>query len=223
MRILVVEDDATLAEGLTRSLRKSGYVVDRVRTGAEADTAIACFEFDLVILDLGLPKMSGMDVLKRLRSNSRDMPVLIVTGQDGIENRVRALDLGADDYLTKPFAMEELNARVRALARRGIAGNKVVRHGRLTYDPIGRVAHVNGEALDLSARELALLEMLLQRADRMVNKSQLLDRLCEWGEEVSTNAIEVYVHRLRKKLEPAGVEIITIRGVGYSIRKAGPI
>ena len=222
MRILIAEDDAILADGLMRSLRDSGYAVDCVATGAEADSAIACFEFDLLILDLGLPKMSGLEVLKRLRGRSGDLPVLILTAQDGVEDRVRGLDFGADDYLAKPFALEELKARVRALVRRGPAGKAaLIEYGGLTYDQIGKVARVDGEPLELSARELALLELLLQRTDRMVSKTQLLDHMCEWGEEVSLNAIEVYVHRLRRKLEAAGVEIITTRGLGYRIRKIG--
>jgi two-component system OmpR family response regulator len=224
MRILIAEDDPILADGLVASLRESGYSVDCVATGAEADYAIASFEFGLLILDLGLPKMSGLEVLKRLRCSGRELPVLILTAQDAIEARVRGLDLGADDYLAKPFALEELKARVRALARRGGAGKPMlVEFGGLTYDKTGKVAKVRGEALDLSARELALLELLLQRADRMVNKTQLLDHMCEWGEEVSLNAIEVYVHRLRRKLEAAGVEIVTVRGVGYRLQKTGPI
>ncbi len=224
MRILIAEDDPILADGLAVSLRDSGYSVDCVTTGAEADCAIATFEFDLLILDLGLPKMGGLEVLKRLRCRSRELPVLILTAQDAVESRVRGLDLGADDYLAKPFALEELKARVRALARRGGASKPaLVEYGALTYDRIGKVAKVRGASLDLSARELALLELLLQRADRMVNKTQLLDHMCEWGEEVSLNAIEVYVHRLRRKLEAAGVEIVTVRGVGYRIQQTGPI
>jgi len=224
MRILIAEDDPILADGLVASLRESGYSVDCVATGAEADYAIASFEFGLLILDLGLPKMGGLEVLKRLRCSGRELPVLILTAQDAIEARVRGLDLGADDYLAKPFALEELKARVRALARRGAAGKPtLVEFGELTYDKTGKVAKVRGEVLDLSARELALLELLLQRADRMVNKTQLLDHMCEWGEEVSLNAIEVYVHRLRRKLEAAGVEIVTVRGVGYRLQKTGPI
>ena len=224
MRILIAEDDPILADGLAVSLRDSGYSVDWVTTGAEADCAIATFEFDLLILDLGLPKMGGLEVLKRLRCRSRELPVLILTAQDAVESRVRGLDLGADDYLAKPFALEELKARVRALARRGGAVKPaLVEYGALTYDRNGKVARVRGESLDLSARELALLELLLQRADRMVNKTQLLDHMCEWGEEVSLNAIEVYVHRLRRKLEAAGVEIVTVRGVGYRIQQTGPI
>jgi two-component system, OmpR family, response regulator len=223
MRILIAEDDPILADGLAASLRESGYSVDRVATGAEADGAIASFEFDLLILDLGLPKMNGLEVLQRLRGRSRELPVLILTAQDGVEARVRGLDLGADDYLAKPFALEELKARVRALTRRGPGGSPtLVEYGGLTYDQIGRVAKVRGRPLDLSARELVLLELLLRRADRMVSKTQILDHMCEWSEEVSLNAIEVYVHRLRRKLEAAGVEIITTRGLGYRIQKAGP-
>ena len=222
MRILIAEDDPVLADGLMHSLRDSGYAVDCVVTGAEADSAIASFEFDLLILDLGLPKMSGLEVLRRLRGRSCDLPVLILTAQDGVADRVRGLDFGADDYLAKPFALEELKARVRAFVRRGPAGKPtVIEYGRLTYDQIGQVAKVDGEPLDLSARELALLALLLQRSERMVSKTQLLDHMCEWGEEVSLNAIEVYVHRLRRKLEAAGVEIITTRGLGYRIRKIG--
>jgi len=224
MRILIAEDDPVLAEGLMVSLRESGYSVDRVASGAEADCAIAGFDFDLLILDLNLPRMSGLEVLKRLRGRSHELPVLILTAEDGVEARVRGLDLGADDYLAKPFALEELKARVRALTRRGVAGRPPLTvYGDLTYDQVGKVARVRGEALDLSARELVLLELLLQRADRMVSKTHLLDHMCEWGEEVSINAIEVYVHRLRRKLEAAGVEIVTMRGLGYRIQKTGPV
>ena len=221
MRILIAEDDSLLAEGLTRSLRESGYAVDCVGTGAEADSATSAFEFDLLILDLNLPKMSGLEVLKRLRSRSRQLPVLILTAQNGVEDRVRGLDLGADDFLAKPFALEELKARVRALTRRSASTTTLFRHGGLSYDPVGKVARINGEVVDLSARESTLLEMLVQRAGRWVSKGQLLDHLCEWGEEVSTNAIEVYVHRLRKKLKAAGVEIVTVRGLGYRVRNVG--
>lgn len=221
MRILIAEDDVVLAEGLTHSLRDSGYVVDCVNTGGEADRAVAAFEFDLLILDLGLPGISGLEVLTRLRSRGREIPVLILTARDGVAERVRGLDLGADDYIAKPFALEELKARVRALARRATSTVPLlIKSGDLSFDQVGKVAKINGETLDLSAREIALLEVLLQRAGRMVSKTQLLDHLCEWGEDVSTNAIEVYVHRLRKKLEAAGVEIITVRGLGYSIQKA---
>jgi len=220
MRILIAEDDALLADGLTRSLRHAGYAVDCVSSGLEADSALAVEEFDLLILDLGLPRLPGLEVLKRLRSRGSRVPVLILTAQDGIQDRVRGLDLGADDYLAKPFALIELEARVRALTRRGLSGSPpLLHHGQLTYDQVGKVAAVNGQMLELSARELALLEILLQRAGRMVAKEALVEHLCSWGEEVSTNAIEVYVHRLRKKLESGGVRIVTVRGLGYCLEK----
>jgi two-component system OmpR family response regulator len=221
MRILVAEDDAILADGVTRTLRQSGYAVDWVKNGAEADIALESDDFDLLILDIGLPKKSGLDVLKRLRARDSRLPVLILTALDGVNDRVRGLDAGADDYLAKPFDLSELEARVRALVRRGMAGGPtLLRHGALTYDQVGRIARLNGEALELSAREVSLLEIFLQRAGRLVSKDQLVSHVCEWGEEVSPNAIEVYVHRLRKKLEPGGVRIVTVRGLGYSLEKA---
>ncbi len=221
MRILVAEDDAILADGVTTSLRQSGFAVDWVKNGVEADSALDAEHFDLLILDLGLPRKSGLDVLKRLRSRDSKVPVLILTARDAVEDRVRGLDAGADDYLAKPFDLAELEARARALTRRGMAGGPtLLRHGSLTYDQVGRVAQLNGAPLELSAREVSLLEIFLQRAGRLVSKDQLVSHLCEWGEEVSPNAIEVYVHRLRKKLEPGGVRIVTVRGLGYSLEKA---
>ncbi|MSQ53263.1 MAG: response regulator transcription factor [Betaproteobacteria bacterium] len=220
MRILIAEDDRLLADGLTRSLRASGYAVDCVDDGEKADRAVCAGEIDLLILDLGLPRMGGLDVLKRLRGRDSKVPVLILTAQDGVEARVRGLDLGADDYLAKPFVLEELEARVRALTRRGQSGAPtLINHGHLTYDQVGRVARIDGEVLDLSARESSLLEIFLHRPGRMVSKEQLVDHLCEWGDEVSNNAIEVYVHRLRKKLEPGGVRIVTVRGLGYCLER----
>lgn len=220
MRILIAEDDTVLADGLSRSLRAGGYAVDVVTCGDTADTALAAQPFDLLILDIGLPRLSGLEVLKRLRSRQSTVPVLILTAADSVEQRVKGLDLGADDYMAKPFALSELEARVRALTRRAVGGAQtVLRHGPLTFDQVGHVAHLDGQALDLSARELSLLEVLLQRPGRLVSKEQLVDHLCSWGEEVSTNAIEVYVHRLRKKTEAAGVHIITVRGLGYYLER----
>ncbi|SMG57039.1 response regulator transcription factor [Paraburkholderia susongensis] len=221
MRILIAEDDSILADGLIRSLRQSAYAVDHVKSGVEADTALSMQTFDLLILDLGLPRMSGLEVLRRLRARNSNLPVLILTAADSVDERVKGLDLGADDYMAKPFALNELEARVRALTRRGAGGGPtVVRHGSLSFDQVGRIAYVNEQVIDLSARELGLLEVLLQRIGRLVSKEQLVDHLCEWGEEVSNNAIEVYVHRLRKKIEPSGVRIITVRGLGYCLEKA---
>ena len=224
MRILLAEDDPVLADGLCRSLRSSGYAVDHAKTGTEADAAAAAEAYDLMILDLGLPKMSGLEVLRRLRAKASGvnvrLPVMILTAADGTGDRVKGLDLGADDYMAKPFELAELEARVRALVRRGLCGAPVlIQNGALSYDLPGRVAYVNDQPLDLSARELGLLEILLQRAGRLVSKEQLVQHLCEWGEEVSTNAIEVYVHRLRKKIE-SGASIVTMRGLGYCMEKA---
>ncbi|MEI6737397.1 MAG: response regulator transcription factor [Pseudomonadota bacterium] len=220
MRILIAEDDESLAAALMSSLHRMGYVVDCVRTGEEANRATASVEFNLIILDIGLPKMNGLEVLKRLRARESNVPVLILTALDRVQDRVRGLDLGADDYLSKPFALNEMEARVRALTRRGHAGSAtLMRHGDLTFDRVGKVAEIHGVTLDLSAREIALLEIFLQRVGRIVSKELLVEHLCEWGEEVSANAIEVYVHRLRRKLGAGGVEIVTVRGLGYRIEK----
>lgn len=219
MRILLAEDDEIIADGLMRGLRKSGYAVDHVADGAAADAALATQCFDLLILDLALPKLNGLDVLRRLRGRKSKLPVLVLTAYDSVEDRVRGLDAGADDYLVKPFALPELEARIRALTRRGTGMPTRIEFGRLVYDQAERVARIDEEITDLSARELALLEILLLRAGRLVSKEQLVEHLCSWGEEVSNNAIEVYVHRLRKKLEPGGVKIATARGLGYCLEK----
>ena len=177
-------------------------------------------EFDLLILDLGLPKMHGLEVLKKLRGRGSSMPVLILTAADAVEERVKGLDYGADDYMAKPFSLQELEARVRALTRRGLGtASTVIKHGPLTFDATGRVAYINDQMIELSARELSLLEVLLQRSGRLVSKDQLVARLCEWGEEVSNNAIEVYIHRLRKKIEKGPIRIATVRGLGYCLEK----
>lgn len=220
MRILIVEDDPVLADGLTRSLRASDYAVDCLNDGGEADHVLAGQHYDVVILDLGLPRLDGYEVLRRLRRRGSKTPVLILTARDTLDDRVKGLDLGGDDYLSKPFDLPELEARVRALIRRGQSGGgSLLTHGALTLDTVGRRASLNGEALDLSARELGVLEVLLMRSGRVVNKDQLAEQLYGWDEEVGPNAIEVYVHRLRRKLEPAGVTIRTIRGLGYLLEK----
>ena len=221
MRILIAEDDQVLADGLLRTLRASGAAADHVSSGTEAHAALMTNnEFDLLILDLGLPKMHGLDVLRKLRGRGSSMPVLILTAADSVEARVKGLDHGADDYMAKPFSLQELEARVRALTRRGMGGtSSTIRHGPLVYDQTGRVATIDGRMVDLSARELGLLEVLLQRAGRLVSKDQLVERLCEWGEEVSNNAIEVYIHRLRKKIEKGQIRIATVRGLGYCLEK----
>lgn len=217
MRILLAEDDPVIADGIGRALKRGGYAVDHVANGIDADAAVASQPYDLLILDLGLPKLSGIEVLKRLRGRKSAIPVLILTAQDGVEDRVRGLDAGADDYMTKPFALPELEARVRAHTRRGTGQPRCIEVGNLTYDQADHVVKINGQMVELSAREVGLLEVFILRVGRLVSKDQLVDHLCGWGEEVSSNAIEVYVHRLRKKLEDSGVRIVTVRGLGYCL------
>ena len=220
MRILIAEDDPVLADGLTRSLRNSEYAVDCVHDGSAADHALSAQTYDLAIIDLGMPKMDGFEVIKRLRRRAATPPVLILTAHDALQQRVRGLDLGADDYMTKPFELPELEARVRALIRRSVSGgNSLIINGKLHLDVTGRRVTVDGQPLDLSARELGVLEVLMLRSGRVVSKDQLAEKLYGWDEDVGTNVIEVCVHRLRKKIEPSGVEVRTIRGLGYLMEK----
>ena len=221
MRILIAEDDEVLADGLCRSMRQTGYVVDCVGDGLDADLILKGEQpFDLVILDLGLPRMDGLNVLRGLRERNHQVPVIILTARDGESDRVKGLDLGADDYMVKPFSLRELEARVRALLRRGQCGvNPVFSCGTLTFDSVARRAAINGEPLELTTRELGVLETLLSRAGRVVSKDQLIEHIYSYDEEASGNAIEVYVHRVRKKIEAAGVTIRTIRGLGYLMDK----
>jgi two-component system, OmpR family, response regulator len=224
MRILLVEDDAELGSGVAASLRREHYAVDWVTDGPAAATALTTAQYDLVILDLGLPRMSGLQVLRQLRARGdahKAVPVLIATAMDSVTDRVEGLDAGADDYVVKPFALDELHARVRALIRRrNAATSNMLVHGRLTFDIASRQAASDGTPLELSVREAGILEVLLLRAGRAVTKEQLMEGLCAWDSDISLNAIEVYVHRLRKKLEPAGIQVRTFRGLGYCIDKA---
>ena len=220
MRILLVEDDALLADGLTHTLRQSGYAVDCLASGARADHALLMQEYDLVILDLSLPDLDGFEVLDRLRKRKEPTPVLSLTARDTLEERVQGLDKGADDYLTKPFDLPEFEARVRALIRRSQGGfSSVIAVGELTLNTRNRSILLGDDPLDLTAREYSLLETLLLRVGRVVSKEQIVQSLCEWNEEIGNNAIEVYIHRLRKKLEPAGLQIRTVRGLGYLLEK----
>lgn len=220
MRILIVEDDPALADGLVRSLTQSGYAVDCATQGAMANTLLQDAVYDLAILDLGLPQMDGTEVLRRLRQRGGKTPVLVLTARDAVEDRVIGLDLGADDYMTKPFDLSELEARVRALIRRGQLGsNTSLTCARLMLDTAARRAFVKGVALDLSAREIGVLEVLMLRHRKVVSKEQIMEALCKWDEDLGGNAIEVYIHRLRKKLESSGVRIRTIRGLGYLLEE----
>jgi len=220
MRILLVEDDALLADGLARSLRQSGYLIEIAADGLTADRWLESESFDLTILDLGLPGLDGSTVLQRLRARKQHTPVLILSARLAIEERVRLLDLGADDYVVKPVALVELEARIRALIRRGAgAAEPTIRLGRLELDTVGKRAWLAGKALELSAREWAALEFLAGRVNRIVNKEQIAHSLYAWDEEITPNAIEKFISRLRSKLEPAGITIRTVRGLGYYLEK----
>lgn len=220
MRVLLVEDDPILADGLKRILLRSHYIVTHESNGREADRLLTNNQYELVILDMGLPEMDGGEILRRLRQRNVKVPVLILTARDKVEDRVQGLDSGADDFLAKPFDLLELEARIRALLRRGqSAGSALLQVGELCLDTVGHRAILNGAPLDLSARELSVLEVLMMRADRVVSKEVLSEQLSVLGEEMTLNAVEVYVHRLRKKIVVGNVNIRTLRGLGYLLEK----
>jgi two-component system OmpR family response regulator len=218
MRLLVVEDNDRLAESLTSLLRGDGHAVDLVASGEDADATLAAEAFDLVILDLGLPGMDGMEVLQRLRDRRTETAVLILTSRGALDDRVKGLNLGADDYLTKPFEIEEFEARVRALLRRRArAAGSSLSVGELSFDVSARIASLRGTVLDLPRRELDLLEALMVRAGRVASKGELVEAISDFDGSVSESAIELYVSRLRRKLEPEGVRIRALRGLGYML------
>jgi two-component system, OmpR family, response regulator QseB len=219
MRILLVEDDQMIAEGVRKALKADGWAVDWVQDGESALTALAGEALhDLMLLDLGLPKRDGIDVLRALRTRGHTLPVLIVTARDAVADRVRGLDAGADDYLVKPFDLDELSARMRALIRRREGRSEsLIRYGALTLDPAAHQVMLDGQPVALSAREFALLEALLARPGAVLSKSQLEERIYGWGEEIGSNTVEVYIHALRKKL---GADMIrNVRGLGYMVVK----
>jgi len=218
MRVLVVEDDPLLGDATQAGLRQAGFTVDWVTDGAAAATRLATESFSAVVLDLGLPRLSGLDLLRRLRRQGNPVPVLILTARDTTTDRITGLDAGADDYLIKPFDLGELAARLRALVRRaaGLAG-PTLRVGSLDLDPVAHRVHFRGKEVELSAREFALLQCFMLEAGRVQTRGQLEERLYAWGEEVESNTIEVYVHHLRRKLAPDVIR--TVRGVGYLLPK----
>lgn len=218
MRLLLVEDDKMIGESVLDLLRAEGYAVDWVEDGKSADGALLTVSYDLVLLDLGLPKMNGLDVLRSLRARSNRIPVLIATARDSIEQRIAGLDAGADDYVLKPYDLNELLARIRALLRRASGrAEPLYEHGGISINPTTREALVDGRPVILSGREWAVLEPLLARPGMVLSRAQLEAKLYSWKDEVSSNAVEVYIHGLRKKL---GAEFIrNVRGVGYMVQK----
>jgi two-component system OmpR family response regulator/two-component system response regulator QseB len=222
MRILLVEDDALLGDALEAGLKQAGHAVDWVRDGVAADTALAAEDYAAVVLDLGLPRKDGIEVLRGLRAKKRSLPVLILTARDTVDDRIKGLDAGADDYLVKPFDFGELNARLRALLRR--AGGQpapVLTAAGLSLDPATRRVLAQGQEVDLSAKEYALLHALMQHPGRALSRAQLEQHLYAWGEEIGSNAVEVYIHHLRRKLGADAIR--TLRGIGYVVaRDAAP-
>ena len=218
MRILLVEDDPQLGDGLTIGLRQAGFAVDWLKDGNAADQALQSETFDFVVLDLGLPRLSGMEVLSRARSRGQHMPILILTARDATGEKVSGLDAGADDYLVKPIDLDELTARIRALTRRSAGrAEPLLIHGDLALDPAAHTLTQAGLVVELSSREFSLLQQLLENAGRVLTRTQLEQSIYGWRDEPDSNALEVHIHHLRKKL---GSELIrTLRGVGYTIAK----
>lgn len=223
MRLLLVEDDPIVAAGVRDGLVRAGFGVDHVGSGELAESALKMATFDLAIVDLGLPKMDGLELIRRLRRQGVALPVLILTARDSLEDRVVGLELGADDYLVKPFQLPELVARIRALIRRSKSVvSSLIDYGPLTLDLGTREASLGGDSLDLTGREWGILEQLLLNAPKVVSKTKLVESISAWDNELTPNAVETYVSRLRQKLEPGGVFIRTVRGIGYRLDEPRP-
>jgi DNA-binding response OmpR family regulator len=216
MRVLVVEDDPMIGEAVVTGLAADGYAVDWVRDGRSAELSMGMHPYSLVLLDIGLPARDGIEVLKAMRGRKLDVPVLIITARDTVADRIAGLDAGADDYLVKPFDLDELSARVRALLRRAAGrAEPLIQRGGLTLNPATHEVRLHGKSVDLSAREFALLLALAERAGSVVSRSQLEEKLYGWNEAVGSNAIEVHVHNLRRKLGESVIR--NVRGLGYTL------
>jgi two-component system response regulator TctD len=219
LRLLIVEDNDQLSRWLARLLRGENYVVDCLNDGESVVEGVDLANYDLAIVDLGLPGIGGIDVVRHIRARHSSMPILILTAEDKLRSRVEGLDVGADDYMTKPFEIEELEARIRALARRSASRlRQELSFGPLTFDQNTRAFAINGDPLALSPREHVILEALLRRAGMTVSKDVLLESSYGFGDDVNPSAVEVIVHRLRRKLEGSGIAIVTLRGLGYVLR-----
>jgi len=220
MRVLIVEDNAALANGIFTALDTIGLAVDVLNDGLEADEVLRVQQYDVVVLDLNLPGLDGLDVLANMRSRSDNTPVLVLTARDHISDRVAGLDLGADDYLTKPFELIELEARVRALLRRNSENKSpVIELGTLSFNSVARTTHIGSQVLDLPKREFCLLELFISKIGQVISKDQIADGLANFDEDVTSNAVEIYVSRLRKKIQISGINIKTVRGLGYLMER----
>lgn len=219
MHVLLVEDDAVLTDGIVRVLTAQGMAVDVVSNGNDADSVLLHSEISVLVLDIGLPGIDGFEVLRRLRARGSALPVLLLTARDAIQDRVHGLELGADDYLVKPFATPELVARLKALVRRSIPRAAELKICGLSLDIFAKRARINDQPIELSVREWAVLEYLMQQASRVVSKQQIINAILPWGEDLTLNAVEVYVSRIRLKISGAGVVIRTIRGFGYMLEE----
>jgi len=218
MRILLVEDDLLLAEGIREGLEKSGFSVDHLAAAEPAQSAVALTHYDLAIVDIGLPGMNGHELIRRIRRQGVQVPVLILTARDGMDDRIIGLDLGADDYMVKPFHLPELLARIRALIRRSrFAISSELSAGALHLDLARHTATIGDIHLDLPGREWEILQQLMLASPNVVGKQKLVESLSEWDNELTSNAVEIYISRLRSKLQDSGVEIRTIRGIGYRL------
>ncbi|HWZ48496.1 MAG TPA: response regulator transcription factor [Herbaspirillum sp.] len=216
MRLLLVEDDPMLGDSIRKGFYQYGFVVDWVQDGLAAEAALATESYSALLLDLGLPRKSGLDVLKQLRAGKNNMPVIILSARDAVVNRIEGLDAGADDYLDKPFDLDELAARIRALCRRSNGRtSSVLRHGGITFDPSTMAVLYHGKNTTLGSRELALLSALIENPGAVLSRTQLMDRIYGWGDEVESNTIEVHIHMLRKKFSPGIIR--NIRGIGYML------
>lgn len=216
MRVLLVEDDSMVGEGLRKALRQDGFSVDWVQDGRAAELAVSGENYDVMLLDLGLPRKSGLEVLKSIREAGSLIPVLVLTARDSVADRVTGLDAGADDYLVKPFDVEELEARIRALMRRQAGrADALVRLGDLTVNPATREVQWQGRPVNLSGREFALLSAFIDRPGAVLSLAQLEEKIYGWGDEVGSNTVEVYIHALRKKLSADFIK--NVRGVGYTV------
>jgi len=216
MNILLIEDDAVLADGLMHTLSGSGYVVTVATTGSYAQQLLTAQDFDLIVLDLGLPDMDGLELLRKIRQRKLPLPIMILTARDSVNDRITGIQQGADDYMSKPFELKELEARIHALIRRCYGGfNDVIVLGKLTLEPRNHRLSVDGQPLALSAREYGVLEILLLQAGKVVSKDRIAQRLAADDDALTDNAVEIYIHRLRKRLESYGVLIRTVRGLGY--------